>query len=69
MSTNVGESKVEKILAIAQALGDAQKSIVKVQQALKDANPLAVQIPMYDRLTKIVTELRNMLIDAQRLPL
>lgn len=59
----------DKVEVIRLALSDAQKGIVKVQQALVEANPLAVQIPMYDRLGKMVAELRNMLVESSRLPL
>lgn len=59
----------EKVQSVIAALSEAQKAIVKVQQALTAANKLAVQIPMYDRLGKIVTELRNMMTDAPKLPL
>lgn len=62
-------SKEDKVKAVMAALSEAQKALVRVQQALTDANKLAVQIPMYDRLNKIVTELRNMMIEAPRLPL
>lgn len=70
MSDPIAEvSKEDKIKAVMIALSDAQKALVRVQQALTEANKLAVQIPMYDRLNKIVTELRNMMIEAPKLPL
>ena len=59
----------EKVQPVMTALSDAQKAVMRVQTALKEGNPLAVQIPMYDRLGKIITELRNMMMEAQRLPL
>ena len=59
----------DKTEAIRHAISEAQKGIVNVQKVLVEANPLAVQIPMYERLGKIVAELRGMLVDAQRLPL
>ena len=62
-------TRLENVQAVMAALSDAQKALVKVQQALTSAHPLAAQIPMYDRLNKITTELRNMMLDAQRLPL
>lgn len=62
-------TKVESIQVIMLALSNAQKGIMNVQKTLTDANPLAAQIPMYDRLNKIVSELKTMMIDAQRLPL
>lgn len=59
----------EKIQVVLAAINNAQKGVVGVQAALKDYNVLAVQIPMYERLGKIVSELRNMSTEAQKLPL
>ena len=59
----------EHVQAVTAALAAAQKEAVRAQQALKEASRLAVHIPMYDRLGKIITELRNMLIEAGKLPL
>lgn len=59
----------DKTEGVRTALSNAQREVVKVQTALTDANPLAAQIPMYERLGKIVSELRNMLVEVSRLPL
>jgi hypothetical protein len=58
-----------KAQGVMVALSDAQKALVRVQQALLDANKLAIQIPMYERLGKMITEIRHMMIDAPKLPL
>ena len=59
----------ENTQAVMQALSAAQKEVVRAQAALKVASPLAVHLPMYVRLGSIVTELRNMLMEAGKLPL
>lgn len=62
-------SQHDKVQVVLVAFSTAQKGVVGVQEALKQYNGLAVQIPMYERLGKMVAELRSMSIDAQRLPL
>ena len=60
---------IEKAQAVMVALSEAKKSVVSVQTALTEANQLAVLIPMYIRLGQIVTELRNMMVEAPKVPL
>lgn len=62
-------NRLENVQAVLGAISEAQKGLIKVQSALTSAHPLAAQIPMYDRLGKMVAELRTMMLDAQRLPL
>lgn len=62
-------SRLENVQGVLAALSEAQKSVVRVQTTLTTAHPLAAQIPMYEKLNKIVTELRTMMVDAPKLPL
>lgn len=54
---------------VKHALSEAQKRVVLVQQALVEANPLASQIPMYEKLGKMVADLRGMMVELAKLPL
>ena len=59
----------DKTQVVMKALSEAQKALVLVQTALTNANKLAVEIPMYDRLGKMISELRTMMAEMPRKPL
>lgn len=50
-------------------LAAAQKELVRAQATMVKAHQLAKHIPMYERMGKIITELRNMMIEVPKLPL
>lgn len=57
------------ITRIMLAFNNSIKELTSAQQEMKKANPLAVALPVYDRLSKIIREVTVMLHDVPKLPL